>query len=142
MLTVIRGLPDSGKSELGKQIAEAGHDGHTEIFEADEFHMDSVELGGDPIYNYIPEQGKYARMWVHGLAAKNIRDGYNTVVTGTYLTMESLTPLVEMAKVFGVEFKLIECKSSFGKAIHGVPEEVINKMKRQWEEYDPKVLGV
>ena len=40
-----------------------------------------------------------------------------------------------MAKELDVRVVLIECKNRFG-SIHGVPDEVLERMRQRWEELE------
>lgn len=123
-LTLIRGLPGSGKSTLAKQRLQSG-----ELhYEADTYHM----IDGE--YRYDISKAAEAHAWCLRMATEGIQAGHNVVVSNTFTTMKEMQPYLDMAAKTGASLKVIHCTDQFG-TIHGVPDEVIAKMKARWEPY-------
>ena len=126
-LYIIRGLPGSGKSTLAKLIAESKRYMHRE---ADMYFTD---IKGN--YQYIPEKIKDAHKWCLESTKEFLEMGENVIVSNTFTTQWEAQPYIDMAKELDVRVVLIECKNRFG-SIHGVPDEVLERMRQRWEELE------
>lgn len=124
-LVLIRGLPWSGKSTKAQSM-----EGFTHI-EADMFFMDNGE------YKYDSNKIKEAHLWCQNETKKQLLNGNNVVVSNTFTRYFEMASYFKMARELNVEIQVIE---TFGKFqnVHGVPDEVINRMRERWEPF----LGV
>ena len=133
-LTIIRGLPGSGKSTLAKAMVTAdAMEGMEKLLvhlEADQFHLHD---NGD--YHYDADLARYAHSWCISKTVFELRRDKNVVVANTFITQDEVSPYLSIAHTLGATVSIISCQGSFG-TIHGVPDDVIEKMKRNWEEVD------
>lgn len=123
-LTIIRGLPGSGKSTTAKKIAEETGAKH---FEADMFFID--EHGE---YNFRPHQIRWAHHWCQAKVACWL-DAKNVVVSNTFTMRWEMEPYFEMANIYGADVEVIVANGNWPN-IHGVPQDVIDRMRERWEE--------
>jgi predicted kinase len=123
-MTLIRGLPGSGKSTLGYKIA---NDTGAVLFEADMY----FEKNG--VYSFNPILLPMAHSWCRKQTAKALFDGKSIVVTNTFSMVWELLPYVHMATEYGINPTIICLKTSYG-SIHNVPEATIKKMADRWED--------
>lgn len=123
-LILIRGLPGSGKSELGKALAITA--GYFHI-EADMF----FEINGS--YNYDAKQVGAAHKWCQKSAHDALASGKRVVVTNTFTRLAELDPYLAM----GVKPRIVEAAGKW-KNRHGVPDERLRQMADRWEPL-PKV---
>ena len=124
-LYIIRGLPGSGKSTLAN-IMSIGLD--IEYYEADMYFID--ELGN---YNFDPKNIGNAHIWCQNQVKTQLEAGKSVIVSNTFVKRWEMKPYLDMADEFNTSVNIIECKSQFG-SIHGVPEETVERMAKNWEE--------
>lgn len=123
-LLIIRGLPGSGKSTMAKQYAEQEY----LHIEADQFFIN--EHGE---YDFVPEMLPVAHLYCQAGVHTALAQGKSAVVANTFSRYWEMTPYFEIAKIYGVRVRVITCKGSYPN-IHGVPEEIIQKMRDRWED--------
>lgn len=121
-LTLIRGLPGSGKSTKAKQMLR--DDINLFHVEADMYFTDA-----DGNYNWKPQEVKYAHEWCLNITKVFLSKGRNVVVSNTFTKKWELQPYIDL----GYEYEIVECTGKF-KNVHNVPEETIEKMRKRWEE--------
>lgn len=125
-LTVVRGLPGSGKSTF---IDSEERFCTTKHIEADNFHIVNNK------YVYRPDRAGRAHQWCQAQVAYYLNQGANVAVANTFITKRSVVPYYELAQEFGAEFEIITLTDDFG-TVHDVPEDVLNKMKDAFEFID------
>lgn len=118
-LIIIRGLPGSGKSTMAQGYVMAGF----KHFEADMFFVDAH---GN--YNFVPSNIKHAHQWCQDQVRKALVEGYDVVVSNTFTQKWEMQPYLDMMP----NPTILEAKGSW-KNVHGVPDEVIAKMRARWE---------
>jgi len=127
VLTIIRGLPGSSKSTLGKMIASSTSE--SAHYEADQYFIK------DGVYNFNPKKIGDAHSMCKKNTEKSMKDGVeNIVVSNTFTQKREVIPYVELAKQNGYVIRILSCDANFG-SIHDVPEESIRKMKNRWENF-------
>lgn len=121
-LVLIRGVPGSGKSTLAKQMKGYQH------FEADMFFTD--ESG---VYKYDASRIKQAHEWCQNMTDSALQIGADVVVSNTFTRRFEIQPYFDMANRYGADLKIITATGNY-KNVHGVPDEIIQKMRDRWEE--------
>ncbi|WP_432459161.1 ATP-binding protein [Agarivorans sp. QJM3NY_25] len=119
-LTLIRGLPGSGKSSLAASLA-AVH------LEADMYFVDA--LGN---YHYRGEEIAQAHQWCQQQTAAYLALAKDVVVANTFVRQWEMAPYRALAKQYGARLKIICCTANYSN-IHGVSLDTIEKMRQQWE---------
>jgi predicted kinase len=122
-LFIIRGLPGSGKSTLAKLFFERYNFNH---FEADMFFMQ------DGKHIYDTNKIKEAHTWCQEQVEMALAMGQNVVVSNTFVKLIEMQPYKELAKKYMARLSILECNGEYG-SIHNVPQEIIEKMKENWE---------
>lgn len=121
-LFIIRGLPGSAKTTLGKMLSE-------QTFAADDFFEEE-----DGSYNFDPAKLGEA----HGFCKIRVEQALAhkcpvVSVCNTFTQAWEAAPYFELAKKYGYRVSVIHCQNDFGN-VHGVPVEAIERMKERWEE--------
>jgi predicted kinase len=122
-LLLLRGLPGSGKSTLAKTM-----DGYRHL-EAD---MYFVSPSGE--YKFDPAGIKNAHAWCQDSTRWYLERGENVVVSNTFTKVWEMQPYLDMAKRFRAHVEVRTCTGEYG-SVHEVPEETLERMKANWEEY-------
>lgn len=122
-LVLIRGVPGSGKSTYAKNnISDYVN------LEADMYFMRDGE------YKYDPRKIKDAHRWCFNEAKKNLLAGKNVVVSNTFTRIFEMQNYIDFAEKHNIKFKVFRMDNQF-KNIHGVPDDVLKKMKARFEDY-------
>lgn len=137
-LFIVRGLPGSGKSTLGKKLGK--------VFEADDYFSQTGEYRFDP--KLLPRAHEWCRKRVEAMLkqtptiSSGIIGNYepNVVVANTFTQRWEMQPYIEMANVYEAEFFVISLFDSglsdeelASRNTHGVPIEAISKMRARFE---------
>lgn len=122
-LLLIRGLPGSGKSTKAKGMQDYYH------LEADMFFM----INGEYKYNItkVPDNHE----WCISQTKYYLNRGLNVVVSNTFCQEWEVVPYRDIAKKYGAQLEIITMYSQF-KNVHNVPKEVIERMKKNFEEIE------
>ncbi|WP_028866138.1 AAA family ATPase [Psychromonas aquimarina] len=119
-LTLIRGLPGSGKSTLAKTI-NAVH------LEADMYFIQA-----DGGYLFDPVLLKEAHQWCQEQCRVHLEQGKNVVVANTFVRHWEIQPYRQLAEETKARLIIKTCRGNYAN-IHGVSQQTINKMKRNWQ---------
>lgn len=125
-LTLIRGLPGSGKTSLAATICAAFPSTAPWQFEADDYFYD--DYGN---YVFDPEQLRAAHEWCLRQARYQLGNKQNVVVSNTFTTLREMKEYYLMAKELGATLNVITCQGQFG-SIHNVPESTMDKMRKRF----------
>jgi predicted kinase len=97
-LTLVRGLPGSGKSTYARQLATLG----TEHLEADMFFVDD-----DGNYTFNPSRLHAAHEWCLVATTAFFSRGTSVIVSNTFTTMKEMRPYLAVATRFNLEVDII-----------------------------------
>ena len=131
ILTLVRGLPGSGKSTFANTITN-----EFSVCEADKFFYDK-----EGNYNFDATKLTDAHQWCREQVEIRMKDnGVNPqfypeiVVSNTFTQEWEMQAYYDLAKSWGYTvFSLIVENRHGGVNEHGVPEEVLTKMKDRFE---------
>ena len=128
-LTLIRGLPGSGKSTIAAAMFSEGLE-YVAHLEADMFFTDP--LGN---YKYDPNLVRFAHQWCLSSTIKHLIGGNKVIVSNTFTTWEEIYPYLKFSIDNGIECCIIEAQGKFSN-VHDVPDDVLEKMKSRWMSTD------
>ena len=124
-LYLVRGLPGSGKSTLARKFKDAGLVTH--VFEADDWFVD--DLGN---YNFNAEELPLAHDYCQRQTDEALTAGHSVAVANTFTTAMEMSDYIAMARWLDIPVVIVTCTGNFGST-HGVPEDVIERMRDRWE---------
>ena len=131
MLTLIRGLPGSGRVRL----AESMRKWNSVIISIDDYFVE-----GDR-YNYRPVLLGNAIKWCQEETRYLLSMGYHPIVHNTFARKKTMTPYYEIAKMAGSDVEVHSLFDSgysdeelFERTELKIPLRMIRNMRKQWEE--------
>lgn len=134
-MTIIRGLPGSGKTTLAEKIRKELIDSELSVahFEADMFHMRYNEAEKRYTYHYDPDKKIVAHRWCERMISDAMEDGRDIIVSNTFSQYWEMIPYFILARDFGYRVEVITCKGEYPN-VHGVSDDMIQRMRERWED--------
>lgn len=132
-LILLRGLPGSGKTTFAEFLTDfILFDVTVCMFAADDYFTDE-----EGRYNFDASKLGAA----HAQCERNAREAMAKpdeetviIVHNTFTTEKEMKPYLEMAQEFGFEVTSLVVENRHGKkSVHGVPNEVMEKMKARFK---------
>lgn len=121
-LTLIRGMPGSGKTTLATQLA-----GETGVhLEADQFFTDQ-----EGVYTFDGMKIGEAHEWCQDWTRNSLRLSKNVFVSNTFTTLNELRPYFQISREFDITPTVILCQNDWG-SIHDVPVGVLLNMQKRF----------
>lgn len=126
-LTIIRGLPGSGKTTYAKKSYNCL------ILENDMYHIRNGE------YEWDKKNMETAILWCLGTCRDALCHGMDVVVSNTFTQKRYVDTYRRIAEETGAEFEVIRCTGEFENQ-HSVPRFVLENMKRGFEDYPGETI--
>ena len=121
-LTLIRGLPGSGKSTMARKIAAETGALHVE----DDMWVDYQQRRN-------PDKLGMAHDICKARARHTLAFGGSVVVSNTFAQRWEMQPYLDMARQYGAQVEIITAMGDYG-SVHDVPAEAIQAMRERWDE--------
>lgn len=134
-LYIIRGLPGSGKSTLGKRLADSymDYDPNHGGVKHYSYAADDWFTARDGNYNFVPQELPQAHEDCQARVLGAMLDGAEYIaVCNTFTQAWEAEPYVKLCKLHGYTPVVIECQNQFGN-IHDCPPEKIAEMADRWD---------
>lgn len=125
-LTIIRGIPGSGKSTFAKSNYKCL------ILENDMFHIKSGK------YDWKSETMPDAVKWCFSTCEKALELGMDVVVSNTFTKRKFIEGYYKLAEKYNADFEVIRCTGNY-QNIHDVPSYVMKSMKHGFEDWDNEI---
>ena len=123
-LTLIRGLPGSGKTTVANQLlADIPGTYHVET------DMFFTDYNGN--YEWNRENLAAAHEWCLDQTRRALRNDLQVFVSNTFTTLHELRPYFELAKEFEILPTVILCQNDWGD-VHDVPVGTILNMRKRF----------
>lgn len=122
-LTLVRGLPGSGKSTIATflSLIPGGYHVETDMFFTD--------YNGK--YDWNRENLTAAHKWCIEQARSALKNDLDVFVSNTFTTFHELRPYFELAKEFEILPTVILCQNDWGSS-HNVPVGTILNMRKRF----------
>jgi len=137
VLTLVRGLPGSGKSSYARSIwigTEADEDIKTGICSADDFFT----VKG--VYTFDSSKLTEAHNDCQYRTRMGLLAGMNIVVANTFTCRWEMEPYLQIASEVGARIVVVDCfdggmddATLASTNVHGVPADTIAAMRGRWE---------
>lgn len=127
-LTLVRGVPGSGKSTMAFDILKYDLPMGSRHFEADMYF-----LGPQGKYTFDGDKIRDAHGWCYASTRIALAQGRSVIVSNTFVRVWEMEHYRTLAQNFNIEFKVVEAKGNYGN-VHDVPDDVVERMRSQWEE--------
>ena len=128
-LVLVRGISGSGKSTfVKKNYPTYNH------YEADMFFYDE-----DGNYNFDPAKIKTAHEWCQNQTRNSLKKRENTIVSNTFVRHWEMKYYLDLAKELNVPVRVYRTTKQY-KNVHGVPDEAIQRMKQNFEDFENEIL--
>lgn len=125
VLTIIRGASGSGKTTLAKALSKSKNCAY---FEADMF----FERDGE--YKFDFRKLNNAHRWCQRSVENRLSLGVDVIVSNTFTKLWEVQPYINLADQYGYDVQVIHCQGRF-KNVHGVPEEKVQQMRDNFEDF-------
>lgn len=126
-LYIVRGAPGSGKTTLGNRLKAGGLVRF--VISADDYMVDV-----DGNYLFEPARlGDCHKLCLQAVTAA-MQDGESVAVCNTFTRIWEMQPFVDLAAKMQADLYVVRCEGRF-KNVHGVPAEVVEKMRGRFEEW-------
>jgi len=129
-LILLRGLPGSGKTTLGKTILRCLSSDDPDVISADDFFVDEK---GD--YNFDVTKLKEAHADCQRRCAHRMKNEFSRIVVANTFTQKwEMDIYFEMAERYNYMTHTIIVENRHGgKNVHDVPEDKLEQMKNRFE---------
>ena len=121
ILTIVRGLPGSGKSTFAKTLNGI-------LLEADMFCYQNDKY----VYSRLGHTENHALCLK--MAKQVLKHGSDVIVGNTFTTKDEMKDYLAAAKAAGAKVKVFCMKSQY-KSTKDIPNEIIEKMRERFEDY-------
>ena len=121
---IVRGVPGSGKTTLAKGIAKK--------YNTKEFEADHYLLNSEGKYEY--DKSKLARAHTKCIVQgfKHLQRNNAVVFANTFIHKSDIEFYAKYMKEQGINAEVYIAQPSFaGKSLHNVPDEAVEKMRRE-----------
>ncbi len=129
-LILLRGIPGSGKTTLGKTILRCVSTDDPDVISADDYFMDS---NGN--YNFDSLKIKEAHNDCQQRCANKMKNEFSKIVVANTFTQEwEMEKYYEMAERYNYRVHSVIVENRHGSVnVHNVPDEKIKEMKKRFQ---------
>ena len=126
-MILIRGISGSGKTTYAEQLKQ--EDSSLSHYEADMYFYKNGE------YQFDPTKLKQAHNWCKCQTEIDLMFGKSVIVSNTFTQKWEIEPYIQLGRKFGADIIIKKAIGNY-QNVHGVPPEVLEKMRQRWEDID------
>lgn len=126
-LTIIRGIPGSGKSTFAKENFNCL------ILENDMYHMHNGN------YEWKFSNMKYATNFIYETCKNALHNGMDVVVANTFTKVKFIVPYKRLAEEMDANFEVLRCAGNWQNT-HNVPQDVLESMSTNFEDWHGEAI--
>lgn len=127
-LTLIRGVPGTGKSTKAKKLAS------TEVFGAVILEADMYFTAQHGIYEFDFQKLRWAHDWCLTTCKILLREDHQVIVANTFTTWQEIKPYIAFAVEIGIVPTIVTLTKEYG-SIHGVPADKMDVMRGRFASH-------
>lgn len=128
-ITLIRGIPGSGKTTMALEMDAT-------LIEADQFFVHK-----DGKYHHDRRFIKDAHAWCQLEMKRLLLAGDDVVIANTFIKKWEIVGYLKAVQSLGLDLdiEVLEARGEYAN-VHGVPEDIVCRMKEQYEEFALETL--
>lgn len=132
LLTIVRGVPGSGKSTRARKICESMRD-------AVHLETDMYMIEDDGEYRWSQDKIGAGHQWCQDETLRNLLEGRNVVVSNTFTRYSEVRPYIDMALDHDFSMRAVivneeqDPKVLFERNLHAVPFDTIVRMQDRFD---------
>jgi predicted kinase len=126
-LILIRGISGSGKTTHAKKLMN--DDPSLSHYEADMFYIHNNE------YKFVPSKIADAHAWCKNKTEQDLKNNKSVIVSNTFTQKWEIDPYIQLGRKYNVNIIIKKATGDY-KNVHGVQEEIIERMRSRWEDVE------
>jgi predicted kinase len=130
VLILIRGISGSGKTTHAKELIKENPT--LSHYEADMYFYRNGK------YQFDPSKLKQAHHWCKTQTENDLQNGKSVIVSNTFTQKWEMEPYIQLARKYDADIVIKKATGNY-QNVHGVPDEVLEKMRSRWEDVDNEV---
>ena len=130
VLILIRGISGSGKTTHAKQLIKENPT--MSHYESDMYFYTNGK------YEFNPQKLKHAHHWCKTQTENDLRNGKSVIVSNTFTQKWEMEPYIQLARRYNADIVIKKATGNY-QNVHGVPDEVLEKMRSRWEDFEGEV---
>jgi len=126
-LILVRGVSGSGKTTYAKKLIN--DDPSLSHYEADMFFYKNGN------YKFNPNKLNLAHHWCKTQTENNLQNGKSVIVSNTFTQKWEIEPYIELGKKYNANIIIKKATRNY-QNVHGVPDEIVERMRSRWEDVE------
>ena len=127
VLILIRGISGSGKTTHAKELIKENPT--LSHYEADMYFYRNGK------YQFDPQKLKQAHNWCKTQTEIDLMFGKSVIVSNTFTQKWEMEPYIQLARKYDADIVIKKATGNY-QNVHGVPDEVVEKMRSRWEDVE------
>ena len=130
-LILVRGVSGSGKTTYAKKLIN--DDPSLSHYEADMFFYKNGN------YKFNPNKLNLAHHWCKIQTENDLQNSKSVIVSNTFTQKWEIEPYIQLAIKYNADIVIKKATGNY-QNVHGVPDEVVEKMRSRWEDVESEEI--